>query len=86
MVSDIACSQCGEPWSQYSMQHDVADWPNEPDDAWELFASGEGCPCCDWGDKAGEVSRSRSEDADDLEAEHYSDLLSHTDDDPIKYI
>lgn len=68
------------------MQHDVADWPDEPDDAWERFASGDGCPTCDWGDKEGEVSRSRTESQDDLYEEHFTQLLSNSDDDPIKYI
>lgn len=85
-MNDITCSKCGEPWSQYALRHDVAEWPDEPDDAYERFMHGEGCPCCDWGDKAGEVSRSRSESADDLEAEHIRDIMNNSDDDPIKYI
>jgi hypothetical protein len=86
MTSQIACSKCGEPWSQYAMKHDVCEWPDEPDDAWERFASGEGCPCCDWGDKAGEVSRSRNEDQSDLHEEHMADLVfGGTDEDPAKF-
>lgn len=85
-MQDITCAKCGEPWSLYAMRLDVPDWDGEPQDAAEKFQSGNGCPTCDWGEKAGDVSRSRGEDADELEAEHLRDVLRNTDEDPIKFI
>jgi hypothetical protein len=86
MSRDIACRQCGEPWSEYALRHDVSEWPEQPDDARDKFMHGEGCPTCDWGDKAGDVSRSRTESADELEKEHKLDIMRNTDDDPIKFL
>lgn len=85
-MRDISCSKCGEPWSSYAMRHDVPEWEGEPENAHEKFMSGEGCPTCDWGEKEGEVSRSRNEDADKLEAEHIRDMMENSDEDPFKYI
>jgi hypothetical protein len=85
-MNDISCKQCGEPYSAYALRHDVAEWDNQPDDAYEKFMSGDGCPTCDWGDKAGDVSRSRTEDSEETEARHLKEKLRNTDDDPIKYL
>jgi len=48
--------------------------------------SGDGCPTCDWGEKAGDVSRSRTTDSEQLQAEHLRDVMDNTDEDPLKYI
>lgn len=85
-MGDVSCKQCGEPYSVYSLQHEVSDWPDQPDDAHDRFMSGEGCPTCDWGEKAGEVSRSRTEDAEELAAEHTMEMMRETDQDPLKFI
>jgi hypothetical protein len=85
-MGDITCGKCGEPWGHYAMRHNVGDWDGEPDDAWEQFRAGEGCPVCDWGEKAGDVSRSRAEDEDDLQREHLQDVLREDDGDPIERI
>jgi len=85
-MNDISCKQCGEPYSAYALRHDVSEWEGQPDDAYEQFMRGVGCPTCDWGDKAGDVSRSRHESEGETEARHFSEMMENTDDDPIKYI
>lgn len=86
MPRDIHCKQCGEPWNSYAIRHDVPEWDEQPADAYEKFMRGEGCPACDWGDKAGEISRSQHESAEVLEAEHMRDVFRNTDEDPLKYL
>jgi hypothetical protein len=85
-MRDITCSQCGEPWNGYALRHDVPEWPDSPDDAYERFMSGDGCPTCDWGEKGGDVSRSRTTDSEQLQAEHLRDIMNNSDEDPLKYI
>lgn len=85
-MPDLHCKQCGEPWEIYSLRHEVPDWDDQPDDAYEKVMSGEGCPTCDWGEKAGEVSTSRTKSQSELDADHIRDIMENTDDDPIKYI
>ena len=85
-MPDITCAKCGEPWNEYALRHDVPEWPDEPDDAHLRFMNGDGCPTCEWGDKAGDVSRSRTEDADELEAEHIRDIMNNSDQDPIQFL
>lgn len=86
MSRDINCSKCGEPYSQYSLHNEIPEWEDQPDDAYERFMSGDGCPCCDWGEKAGDVSLSREMSEEELEAKHFVGMMENTDDDPIKYI
>lgn len=85
-MGDINCRQCGEPYSLYAIQNDVPEWDDQPDDAAERFKKGEGCPTCDWGEKAGDVSLSREESAMELQARHFRGLMENTDEDPIKFI
>lgn len=85
-MPDINCKKCGEPWGIYSLRNEVPEWEGEPDDAYDKVASGVGCPTCDWGDKAGDVSRSRTESDEQLAADHLKSLMRNTDDDPMKYI
>lgn len=85
-MNEIHCRQCGEPYSEYSLRHEVSDWDDQPDDAHEKFMDGEGCPTCNWGEKAGEVSLSKSMDDDELKMQHTKDILNNTDEDPLKYI
>lgn len=85
-MPDVHCQQCGEPYGVYSLRHEVPNWEDQPDDAYDRFMNGEGCPTCEWGEKAGEVSLSRTESEDELEARHIKDIMENTDDDPIKYI
>lgn len=86
MHDDVPCKQCGEPYSVYSLKHEVANWDDQPDDAHDRFMSGNGCPTCEWGDKAGEVSRSRTESQEKLEREHLKAVMTNTEDDPMKFI
>lgn len=74
---DITCASCGEPWGEYAMRHNVGDWDDQPDDAWKKFASGEGCPNCDWG--------SQGEGQREYKVKHKKDLLKETDEDIFKY-
>jgi hypothetical protein len=85
-MRDISCKRCGEPYSAYSLRHDVAEWDDQPDDAYERFMSGEGCPTCDWGDKEGEVSLSRSHDSEEIDRKHTAEKIRNTDDDPLKFL
>lgn len=85
-MRDVNCKQCGEPYSIYSLRHEVSEWEDQPDDAHEKFMQGEGCPTCDWGDKAGDVSLSRTQSEEELEVQHLSSLIEGTDEDPLKYI
>jgi len=85
-MQDVRCRKCGEPNSVYSLRHEVPDWDGQPEDAYDKVLSGEGCPTCDWGDKAGDVSTSRSKSDDELLADYYSDLMNNTDEDPLKFI
>lgn len=85
-MPDIRCKKCGEPWGTYSLRHEVPEWEGEPEDAFDNVMSGEGCPTCDWGNKAGEVSTSRTKSEEELEADHIKDIMNNTDEDPLKYI
>lgn len=85
-MNEINCRQCGEPYSAYSLRHEVPDWEDQPDDAYEKFMSGEGCPTCNWGEKAGEVSISRGESEEETEARFLKTMMENTDDDPLKFI
>lgn len=85
-MNDINCRQCGEPYSSYSLRNEVPEWEDQPDDAYDRFMDGEGCPTCNWGEKAGEVSLSRTQSDDELELNHIKGIMENTDDDPIKYI
>lgn len=85
-MNDISCKQCGEPYSAYSLRHEVAEWDDQPDDAYEQFMDGEGCPTCDWGEKAGDVSLSRTESEEETEARHLKEKLRNTDEDPLKFL
>lgn len=84
-MPDVHCNKCGEPWETYSLRNEVPDWDGEPDDAYDRFMNGEGCPTCDWGEKEGEVSLSRTEDSAETEARHLKDKLRNTDEDPLKF-
>jgi hypothetical protein len=85
-MQEVSCKQCGEPYSAYSLRHDVSEWDDQPDDAYEMFMQGEGCPSCDWGEKAGEVSLSRHEDEEATETRHLRQKIRNTDEDPLKYL
>lgn len=85
-MQEIHCKQCGEPWSVYALRNDVPDWDSEPDNAYEKVMSGDGCPTCDWGEKAGEVSVSRTTPEEELTQQHFQDVFHNTDDDPVKYL
>lgn len=85
-MQDIRCRRCGEPWEHYTVYHELSDWDDQPDDAKEQFLSGKGCPTCNWGEKAGEVSTSRHKSDAELEADNLRDLMNNTDEDPLKYI
>jgi hypothetical protein len=84
-MNEVRCKQCGEPYGTYGLRHEVAEWEDQPDDAYEKFMNGDGCPTCDWGEKAGEVSTSRFKDEDELAAEHIKDAMRNTDEDPAKF-
>lgn len=86
MIRDIHCQQCGEPYTAYAIRHDVPEWPDQPDDAYDRFMRGEGCPTCDWGAKAGETSTSQHKSPAELELEHPRDIMRNTDEDPVKYL
>lgn len=85
-MGDVNCKQCGEPYGVYSLHHEIPEWDDQPDDAYDRFMNGEGCPTCDWGEKAGDVSLSREQDQAELDAQHLQGIMESTDDDPIKYI
>lgn len=84
-MPDINCKQCGEPWGIYSLRHEVPTWDEQPSNAYEKVLRGDGCPVCDWGEKAGEVGLSRSMDEEELERRHLQSLFE-ADDDPIKFL
>jgi len=84
-MNDIPCGKCGEPYTEYSMRHEVQSWPESPDNAQERFMDGDGCPTCDWGDKAGDVSISRTEDAETVRAKHIKAVMRNTDRDPLEF-
>lgn len=85
-MRDVQCKQCGEPYSPYSLRNEVPEWEDQPEDAYERFMQGEGCPTCNWGEKAGDVSISGTKSEEELEAQHFKDIMENTDDDPMKYI
>jgi type II secretory ATPase GspE/PulE/Tfp pilus assembly ATPase PilB-like protein len=85
-MQDINCKCCGEPYSAYALRNDVAQWEDQPDDAYEKFMSGEGCPTCDWGEKEGEVSLSQSESKEETQQRFLESMVSGTDEDPIEYL
>lgn len=85
-MQDVRCKQCGEPYSPYSLRNEIPEWDGEPEDAYEKFMDGEGCPTCNWSEKAGEVSTSRTKSQGELDADHITDIMENTDEDPIKYI
>lgn len=84
-MNDVNCRQCGEPYSLYALRHDVPNWDDQPDDAYEQFMQGEGCPTCDWGEKD-DVSLSRTMTDSELTAQHIEGIMRESDEDPIKYI
>ena len=84
-MPDVRCKQCGEPYGTYSLHHEVPEWKDQPEDAYEKFMNGEGCPTCNWGEDAGDVSTSRFKDEDELEADHIKDAMRNTDEDPLKF-
>lgn len=84
-MQDIHCKQCGEPYSTYSLRHEVSEWEDQPDDAYDRFMAGEGCPTCDWGEKAGDVSLSRTESQAELDTRHLEDIMRNSDEDPLKF-
>lgn len=81
-MNDVRCRNCSEPYSQYSLQHEIPEWDDQPDDAYERFMNGEGCPTCDWGEKEVDDEKSDGERM----VEQVSDIMHNTDDDPTKYI
>lgn len=85
-MGQIHCKKCGEPWEIYSLRHEVPDWDDQPDDAYEKFMRGGGCPTCGWGEEAGEVSLSRSMSEEELTAQFQRGLFNETDEDPLKYL
>jgi len=85
-MPDVRCKQCGEPYSVYSLHHEIPEWEDQPENAYDKFMCGEGCPTCDWGEKAGEVSTSQTKSEEELDADHIKDIMNNTDDDPIKFI
>lgn len=85
-MNEIRCKKCGEPYGVYSLHHEIPEWDDQPDNPYEKMMSGEGCPTCNWGEKAGEVSTSRTKSEEELEADHISDMMNNTDDDPTKYL
>jgi len=85
-MRDVRCKMCGEPYSTYSLHNEIPEWKDQPENAYDKFMRGDGCPTCNWGEKAGEVSTSRTKSQDELDADHIKDIMNNTDDDPIKYI
>lgn len=85
-MNEVRCKQCGEPYGTYSLRHEVSDWEDQPDDAYERFMNGDGCPTCDWGEKSGEVSTSRHKSDEELDADYVKDIMNNTDQDPLKFI
>lgn len=85
-MRDINCRQCGEPYTAYSLKNEVSEWDGEPDDAYDQFMQGEGCPTCDWGEKAGEVSLSESQTQEETEAQFVKSMMENSDEDPLKYL
>jgi hypothetical protein len=84
-MGDVNCQCCGEPYGVYSLHHEIPEWDDQPDDAYDRFMNGEGCPTCDWGEKAGDVSLSREQDQAELDAQHLQGIMNETDDDPIRF-
>jgi len=84
-MNDVNCKLCGEPYSMYSLQHEVSEWDDQPDDAYEQFMSGNGCPTCNWGKKAGDVSLSREESEAEAGARFLKSVMSNSDEDPLKF-
>lgn len=84
-MPQVHCKKCGEPYSEYSLRHDVPEWDDQPDDAHDKFMSGEGCPTCNWGEDAGEVSLSRHQSDEELAVQHQRDLFK-TDRDPLEFL
>lgn len=84
-MQEVNCKQCGEPYGLYSLKNEVPEWEDQPDDAYEKFMNGEGCPTCNWGEKAGEVSLSRHETEKETEARHIMSAMENSDEDPLKF-
>lgn len=85
-MNEVSCRQCGEPYSIYSLKNEIPEWEDQPEDAHDKFMSGEGCPTCNWGEKAGEVSRSRTESEEETEARALKEMMMNTEDDPMKFL
>jgi len=51
-LGDIYCRKCGEPWDAYGVFY--GDMTKEER---KKFLRGEGCPCCDFGEKVEKKSR-----------------------------
>jgi len=85
-MNEVSCRKCGEPYSIYSLKNEIPEWDDQPEDAHDKFMSGEGCPTCNWGEKAGEVSRSRTESPEETEARSLREMMMNTEDDPIKFL
>jgi len=85
-MNDITCAKCGEPYSQYSLRHEVPEWDDQPDDAYTRCMCGNGCPTCQWGELAGETSVSRYEDPQAVRMKHHVSLIMNSEEDPAKYI
>lgn len=84
-MNDINCRRCGEPYSQYSLANEVPEWDDQPDDAYDRFMDGEGCPTCEWGEKAGDVSLSRTESDAELKMRHIQSATENSDEDPLRF-
>lgn len=85
-MRDINCRQCGEPYSAYALRHDVSEWEDQPDDAYDKFMDGQGCPTCEWGEKVGDVSLSRGQSEEETEAQFIKSMMENSDEDPLKYL
>ena len=77
---DVHCCNCGEPWDQYHLRHDLADCSPEElaDDGWKFGSSRLvvlNCPCC-------RSARRRQADADERASivQELADLLGDDED------
>lgn len=87
-MNDVRCRVCGEPYEVYSLHHDIPDWDDAPDNAYEVFMNGGGCPTCSWGENPpDDVNQGFQEkDAGERKVEQVRDIMRNTDDDPMKYL
>jgi hypothetical protein len=62
---DLYCQRCDEPWDVCYIGSDMdVEYPEVSDDGRTMsdrFKAGEGCPACDWGNKAPKKQSLRGE-------------------------